>query len=371
MRSSLEAPRDVQTFRAADTRSALDAVSRALGEDAIIIGTREIGGGLWGRPQIEITASSGLGDDGPEPDRRFRAEIDSLRRVVAELRARLPGASPPLRPPAEESALPPIYRERVRDLSRQLVARGVEPEVAEKILQEALAKAPAANELPTAVRAIIAGYLPVSIAPWLTSERLVLALVGPTGVGKTTTIAKIAARALLDSHLKVALITIDNYRLGARDHLARYGEIMRLPLHVATDRETLQGALGRVADANLVLVDTAGRSDQETIAAQGALLESAPTIEIALTLSAASGARELRAAVQRFRRLAPQRLIFTKLDEADGPGNILAAVLAARRPVVCVANGQRVPDDLHTASPASLTEIVAGSPARSNQRGSS
>lgn len=367
MRSSLEAPRDVRTFRAADTRSALDAVSRALGEDAIIVGTREIGGGLWGRPQIEITASSGLGDDGPEPDRHFRAEIDSLRRVVADLRARLPGASPSPRPPSAESALPSLGRE----LLRQLVARGVETEVAEKILQEALAKAPAPKELPAAVRAIIAGYLPVSIAPWLTSERLVLALVGPTGVGKTTTIAKIAARALLDSHLKVALITIDNYRLGARDHLARYGEIMRLPLHVATDRQTLQSALARVADANLVLVDTAGRSDQETIAAQGALLESAPAIEIALTLSAASGARELRAAVQRFRGPAPQRLIFTKLDEADGPGNILAAALAARRPVVCVANGQRVPDDLHLATPASLTDIVAGSPARSNQRGSS
>jgi flagellar biosynthesis protein FlhF len=64
-------------------------------------------------------------------------------------------------------------------------------------------------------------------------------------------------------------------------------------------------------------------------------------------------------------------LIFTKLDEADGPGNILAAALAARRPVVCVANGQRVPDDLHAATPASLTDIVAGSPARSNPRGSS
>jgi len=367
MRPSLEAPRNIRTFRAADTRSALDAVSSALGEDAIIIGTREIGGGLWGRLQIEITASSGLGADGPEPDRHFRAEIDSLRRVVAELRARLPGASPPLRPSAADSDLPPICREPVREL----VARGVEPLVAEKILREALAKTPAANELPAAVRALIASYLPVSIAPWLTSERLVLALVGPTGVGKTTTIAKIAARAILDSRLKVALITIDNYRLGARDHLARYGEIMRLPLHVATDRETLQGALGRVGDANLVLVDTAGRSDQEGIAAQGALLETAPTIEIALTLSAASGARELRAAVQRFRCLAPQRLIFTKLDEADGPGNILAAALAARRPVICVANGQRVPDDLHAATPASLTEIVAGSPARSNQRGSS
>jgi flagellar biosynthesis protein FlhF len=366
MRPSLEAPRNVRTFRAADTRSALDAVSSALGEDAIIVGTREVGGGLWGRRQIEITASSGLGDDGPEPDRHFRAEIDSLRRVVADLRARLPGASPPLRPPAE-STLPPICRDQLR----QLVARGIEPEVAEKILQEALAKAPAPQQLPAAVRAIITGYLPVSVAPWLTSERLVLALVGPTGVGKTTTIAKIAARALLDSHLKVALITIDNYRLGARDHLARYGEIMRLPIHVATDRETLQAALGRAADANLVLVDTAGRSDQETIAAQGALLESAPAIEIALTLSAASGARELRAAVQRFRCVAPQRLIFTKLDEADGPGNILAAVLAARRPVVCVANGQRVPDDLHVATPASLTDIVAGGPARSNQRGSS
>ncbi len=355
MRPTIEA-RDVRTFRGADPRAALDAVQTALGDNAIIVGTREVGGGLWSRRQIEITASCGLGDAGSEPGSELRAEVSSLRRVVSELKGRFARADdlPIARKPAPE--LPPIYR--------QLLARGVEPAVAERAIREALQQTSDGGDLASAVRAIIAGHLKVSVAPWQTPSRLLLALVGPTGVGKTTTIAKIAARAILESRRKVALITIDNYRIGAREHLARYGEIMRLPLHAARDRDTLRAALTAAADADLVLIDTAGRSDQETIAAQGALLQSAPNIEIALALSAASGAREMRAGVQRFACLAPARLIFTKLDEADGPGSILAGSLAARRPVACIADGQRVPDDLHPATTAALTDIVAGHPAR-------
>jgi flagellar biosynthesis protein FlhF len=357
MRATPEIARDVRTFRAADPRSALDAVRSALGADAIIVQTRQVGGGFWGRPEIEITASGGLGDDGPEPDRHFRAEIGSLRRVVEELRARLPDGLAVPRAAAVEKDLPPLYR--------QLVARGVEPVVAEGILREALAGAPAPGALPSAVRAIIGSRMPVSPPPWQAPGRLVLALVGPTGVGKTTTIAKIAALAILESRRKVALITIDNYRVGAREHLARYGEIMRLPLHGATDRETLRDALARAAEADLVLIDTAGSSDREAIAAQGAILESDPSIEIALTLGAASGARELRAVANRFRGGGLRHLILTKLDEADGPGSILAGALAAAQPITCIADGQRVPDDLHAATPAALADIVAGPPARS------
>src|SRR2546428_14097599 len=107
-------------------------------------------------------------------------------------------------------------------------------------------------------------------------------------------------RAYVNTRRKVALITVDNYRVGAREHLARYAEIMRLPLQVAGDRASLKAALARAEDADLVLVDTAGRSDAAAIAAQGALLRAAPGIELHLVLSAASGAPELRAAPRRF-----------------------------------------------------------------------
>src|SRR6185295_5048224 len=97
--------------------------------------------------------------------------------------------------------------------------------------------------------------------------------------------------------------------------------------------------LARTADADLVLIDTAGRSNADDIAAQGALLRSVPGIELHLVLSAASGAREIRAAARRFQGLGPSRLIFTKLDEAEGPASLLAAALALPRPVSCFTDG--------------------------------
>jgi flagellar biosynthesis protein FlhF len=356
MRPSGSSARNLHTFRAPDPRAALDAVRNALGDDAIIVGTREVGGRLWGAPEIEITASRPVDVREPaEPESRLQAEIGSLRRMIDDLRARLPDEPAPARAPVAPE-LPPLHR--------HLLARGVDGPLAERLLRHAVERTPPGGDLPGAVRAAIAGQLSTAPAPWRAGDRRIVALVGPTGVGKTTTIAKIAARAILESQRRVALITIDNYRIGAREHLARYGEIMRVPVQVAKDREGLRAALMRVAQAELILVDTAGRFDAETIAAQGALLESIPGVEIALVLSAASGNRDLRAAVARFRSTAPDRLIFTKLDEAAAPGCILAAAMAAQRPVACVADGQRVPDDLHAATPASLTDIVAGDLAR-------
>jgi flagellar biosynthesis protein FlhF len=185
-------------------------------------------------------------------------------------------------------------------------------------------------------------------------------MIGPTGVGKTTTIAKIAARALLDSRLKVSLVTVDTYRIGATEHIGRYGEIMGAPTHVARDAATLAEALARSADADLVLVDTAGRPDAPSIAAQTALLHTVPDIELHLVLSAASGAREIRAAAKRYEKVGVHRLIFSKLDEADGPGSVLSAAAAVTAPVSCIADGQRVPDDIHSAAGPRLIDLIIG-----------
>jgi flagellar biosynthesis protein FlhF len=349
-----------QTFRAPDPRSALDAVRAALGDDAVIIGTRQVGG-RFNAPEIEITAA--VDEPPPDADARDRAiadELGALRRLVEELRARGGEARPGAEPRAAGEGPPdasPLYR--------RLIQRGLEPGTAEDLVQKARDERRAGEDAAAALRLVVGRRLTVAAPPWEGTGRRVVALVGPTGVGKTTTIAKIAARALLESRQRVTLVTIDNYRIGAREHLARYGELMHVPTYPARDRETLAAALARTADAALVLIDTAGRSDRDAIAAQGALLRSVPGIELHLALSAASGARELRAAARRFVDLAPSRLIFTKLDEAEGPASIYAAALALPRPVSCIADGQRVPDDLHPATTAKLTELVVGPLTRS------
>jgi flagellar biosynthesis protein FlhF len=375
----------VRTFRAPDPRSALDAVKAALGREAIILETREIGGFL-GRPEIEVTAMRSL--DGPLPpngdvaasapaapaEPALAAEVVALRRVVDELRARMSeplpdlmrdrdrndsGAEPRQRGEASGPQVPPEAMQLVRKLAR----RGVDSRLAEELIEEALraGRRVAGPALEETVRTLVARRLNAAPPPWeRTERRRVVALVGPTGVGKTTTVAKIAARALLESRLRVGLITVDTYRIGASEHLGRYGEIMGLKTQVARDASSLAQAVSRAGDVDLLLIDTAGRSDLESVAAQVGLLRTVPNVELHLVLSAASGAREIGAAARKHRELGVHRLIFTKLDEADGPGSILSAIAALPRQVSCATNGQRVPDDLQIAGGPFLVDQVVG-----------
>ncbi len=356
---------DIRTFRAPSPRAALEAVKAALGDEAVILETREVRGGLWGRPEVEVTAASAADPipaaghashlDGAPPS-ELEGEVASLRRVVDDLRQELRVVR--VEPQRHGPQVPP---DALR-LFRHLVRRGVDEPLAEELVRQALRDAERGDTeaLFEAARAVIRKRLPPARPPWERDARRLLALVGPTGVGKTTTIAKIAARALLEAHLKVQLVTVDTYRIGASEHISRYGEILGIPVPVARDAAALNQALARTADADLVLIDTAGRSDAEALRAQAELLRSAPGVETHLVLSAAAGAREMTAAARRYRDYDLRRLVLTKLDEADGPGSVLAAAAAVGAPISCLADGQRVPDDLHAATGPRLVELVLG-----------
>jgi len=368
----------VRTFRGPDPQSALSAVKAALGAEAVILETREVGG-LWGRPEVEVTAMRSLAEGskssaaGPAgADSSLQTELQALRRVVDELRVKLSQAP-------GEGAGPrhPDVPNEVVGLCRKLVRRGCEEHLAQDIIQEAtrLAGRGRPQAVEETVRTIVSGRLSGARPPWEPGERRVIAMVGPTGVGKTTTIAKIAARALLESQLRVALITVDTYRIGAVEHLGRYGEIMGLTTKVAKDAGALAAAINQASDCELVLIDTAGRSDHETVSRQMGLLRSVSETQIHLVLSAASGAREMAAAARRYRDLGVHRLVFSKLDEADGPGSVLSAVAAVPRPLSCITNGQRVPDDIHAVTPSAsapsgkgnlLVDLIVG-PARTKE----
>ncbi len=289
-------------------------------------------------------------------------EIAALRRVVDDLRTKL--GSGARAPEASKLPPPPVIPGEAVWICRQLVRRGVESRLAEELVRESLRDTPLdpPGVLFEAVRSLVAERLRPSGIPWVGRERRTIALVGPTGVGKTTTIAKIAARALLDSKLRVELITVDTYGIGASERLCQYGEIMGLSTRVARDPAQLVAAAERVPEADLVLIDSAGRSDPDTIAHQMAMLRAVPGLEMHLVLSAATGAREIGAAGRRYREHGIDRLIFSKLDEADGPGSVLSALAAVPRPISCVTNGQRVPDDLHVVDKSGLLDLVTGPP---------
>lgn len=187
-----------------------------------------------------------------------------------------------------------------------------------------------------------------------------IAFVGPTGVGKTTTLAKVAASFMLNHSGNIALATIDNYRIAAAEQLKVYGRIMNVPVEVARTPEHLQKILASHEDKDLVLIDTAGRSPRDDMSRRelAGFLEPLPEVENHLVLSAATRQEDLFSTVSRFGEMALHGIVFTKTDECDTYGQILNVGLAAGYPMSMLTNGQRVPEDYLPPDPRRLAELI-------------
>jgi len=178
----------------------------------------------------------------------------------------------------------------------------------------------------------------------------IFALIGPTGVGKTTTIAKMAARYALSHGTKgIALVTTDNYRIGAQEQLRTYGRILGAPVKVANDAEELRKILKGLYDKDLVLIDTAGMSQRDIrLTEQFSMLsEGSNLIKTFLVMSASSQQNVLEETVQAYKKAFLDGCILTKLDESIVLGGALSTVVKNQIPIVYESDGQRVPEDLH------------------------
>jgi flagellar biosynthesis protein FlhF len=191
-------------------------------------------------------------------------------------------------------------------------------------------------------------------------EQVRLALIGPTGVGKTTTLAKLAAHYLSSYSNSVALITIDTYRIAAVEQIKVYGEIMYLPVEVVISPEQLQDSLDRHSDKSLILIDTAGRSPRDTMSIQELIPFLRPDLNIEkhLVLSATTRENELLDAIKRFEKVGIDRTIFTKVDECNKNGVILNVQIHNSAPLSYITNGQRVPEDLLQINRRSVAELI-------------
>jgi flagellar biosynthesis protein FlhF len=192
-------------------------------------------------------------------------------------------------------------------------------------------------------------------------RRSVVALVGPTGVGKTTTIAKLAAHYRLREQCRVGLITVDTYRIAAVEQLKTYAEIMDLPLEVVATPREMRAAVGRLADVDLVLIDTAGRSPRDAVRLnelRGLLAESQAD-EVHLVLSAVAGPDSIDIAAGAFSTVGVSALVLTKLDEAVSLDWLPVLLNRHRLPLSYTTNGQNVPDDIRPASAAALQELIS------------
>jgi flagellar biosynthesis protein FlhF len=200
---------------------------------------------------------------------------------------------------------------------------------------------------------------PIQLTP---GRRHLVALVGPTGVGKTTTIAKLAANFRMREKRRVGLITVDTYRIAAVEQLRTYADIIDLPMEiVATPREMHQ-AVARMADLDLILMDTAGRSPRDEVKIQelkSMLAEAAPD-EVHLVLSSVAGARSLAKTAKQFATVGTTALVLTKLDEAASLGNLVTLLRGSRLPLSYLTHGQNVPDDIAAADKQRLARVILG-----------
>lgn len=384
---------ELKTYRAANMQEALTLVRHDLGPDASVLHTREIKTGrlfglLPGRRQIEVTASLSV-----QVPSRLPASIQTPSKPDPESFIRPAVQRPgPVAPCPPKPALADTVdnqlsnlQQMVQNLSRgpgitpcrdlpdtlfrqftELIDADVNEKLAQEIIDQVRRETPY-EELsdPMMVRARVARMIesdievsgPIQITP---GRHRVVALVGPTGVGKTTTIAKLAANYRLRKRHNVGLITVDTYRIAAVEQLRTYADIIDLPMQVVSTPREMRDAVRRLSGLDLILMDTAGRSPRDEIKIQElkAFLNEAEADEVHLVLSGVAGQRTLEQATDRFAAVGTTSLILTKLDEATGLGNLLPLLRAKKLPLSYLTNGQNVPDDIATADPTALAQMI-------------
>jgi flagellar biosynthesis protein FlhF len=262
----------------------------------------------------------------------------------------------------------------LQDAFEQLVLNGVDKRFAIPLLKRAAfelgverARSPDAvlDQLASEIMETVEIASPLSgIRPQAGSEKqsgpAVIALVGPTGVGKTTTVAKIASDALLRRNLKVGLINLDGYKVAAFDQLGTYAKILNVPFRAAQDADELAAAIRDFQSLDLVLIDTTGRSqrDPDALKAMRDVLAGVPDVRAELVLAVTTRDAELYDMASRFAVFRPQGIIVSKLDEATSYGSILNVSQKAKLPLHYFTTGQRVPEDLEEATRERVAALI-------------
>lgn len=395
---------------------ALARVKQELGDDAVILHTRTVRRGKWfglyKQPIVEITAgtdlkikpraprprkaepaeskpagdvlrkayqqgiadarrgASSVSDDrasvapknngGPVVDPQMADEIRQLRKMVERF----------VRTPADKvrTDLPEPLFEQYLTLLEQDVSEELAEQTIDQVREQLGGDLSDRERLRQAICKSVAKMIPTgsdaasSPGPNRNGRPYTIALVGPTGVGKTTTLAKLAATFKLRDSLKVGMVTIDTYRIAAVDQLRTYAQIIGVPLHVAQSPLELKDALARCGECDVVLIDTAGRSqrDDAKLDELASFIKAVAPDQTHLVLSSAASQQVLMDAVERFSHIPADGVIFTKLDEAVTFGVVVNVMNKVKKKLSYITTGQDVPHQIEAGDSNRLAGLILG-----------
>ena len=333
----------IRRFEAENRQEAMKQVKTVLGPEALILSSRSIRNPS--HPQQSIFEIVAAMDPDPAPDYPKQPPRRSSRNSPYYPEVRLGSSSP----------------DRIVE---KLLACGLSPDWVSPLIRELKTlsgkeKGPAGEKIQDYLVRRLADGVEVA-APHRTAGR-VYALVGPTGVGKTTTIAKLAAYFSLRMAQRVLLLTIDTYRIGAVEQLATYARILGLPLKVAASPKELKSCLEKRDEQDLVLIDTAGRSPNNTgmLDELRDFLTVSPVIGSHLVVSATTKEGDLKKIISGFGGLPLEGYICTKLDETDQYLPLFNQLVPTRRPLAYFTHGQRVPEDLERVTKSRIVRLLS------------
>ena len=382
----------IKRFFAPDMRQAIRQVREVLGSDAVILSNKSVDGGVelvaakdYDESVFEASGRAAAqslppvaSDSLEQPD--SQADLEQDWKPADDLSPKLHQAAPARIEWSQDPAMVEMRREmqalrrmmenglselswndlgqhrpQTKELLRRLLDLDLSPDLCHRFADQVQDGADPEQLWRNALRCLSA-ELPIAEADLLEYGGIA-AVIGPTGVGKTTTVAKLAARfCLRNGNRHLALISTDNFRIGAQEQLHDYARILDVPVRAAADAGQLNAALNAFSDKRLVLIDTAGMSQQDAgLGKQLSMLVSGhKKVHCFLTLSATTQQSSLALAIKAFGAARPDACILTKVDESASLGGVFSALIQSRLPLAFTTDGQRVPEDLHVARAHSL-----------------
>jgi len=400
----------IRRYMAKNTQEAILKVKMDLGNEALILNTRKVKQkglfGLFAKPMVEVLAAideyNGTKTEGqvvkPAEKSVISGEsgdkiiLDKKEEKIANLENKISGMEEMIqkiyfhmqngvKPTQMQTQIPVQMQTQMQTEERvpasvkvagmfygNLVKNEVDVDIVKKIMDLAASKLGAGagvNDTAAQLFSIISSILgkPETIRPGIPGKPSVIIFVGPTGVGKTTTLAKIAANYLLNQKKSVGLITADTYRIAAVEQLKTYAEILGIPLSVVYTVADMKEAVGQHSDKDIVLIDTAGRShrNKSQFEELKTLIAASGADEVYLVLSTTTSLRNCREILSSYEFLTNYKLIFTKTDEAPVQGIILNVRYYTGKSLSYITTGQSVPDDIETANIEKITKNLIGS----------